>query len=97
MAPKGVRELPEVKALIAARATRFTVEVIEFDPAEGTAESRLASVRARLTKATASATASAGATTESGPGTTASATEAAAEAKRVSDQGGGQYRAASKT
>ena len=74
MAPKGVRELPEVKALIAARATRFTVEVIEFDPAEGTTESRLASVRARLTKATASATASAGATTESGTGTTASVT-----------------------
>ena len=74
MAPKGVRELPEVKALIAARATRFTVEVIEFDPAEGTAESRLASVRARLAKASVSATASAGATTESATGTTASAT-----------------------
>lgn len=74
VAPKGVRELPEVKALIAARATRFTVEVIEFDPAEGTAESRLASVRARLAKAPVSATASAGSTTESGTGTTASAT-----------------------
>ena len=74
MAPKGVRELPEVKALIAARATRFTVEVIEFDPAEGTAESRLASVRARLAKASVSATASAGATTESATGTTAGAT-----------------------
>ena len=73
MAPKGVRELPEVKALIAARATRFTVEVIEFDPAEGTAESRLASVRARLAKASVSATASAGATTESATGTSASA------------------------
>jgi len=74
VAPKGVRELPEVKALIAARATRFTVEVIEFDPAEGTAESRLASVRARLAKAPVSATASAGSTTERGTGTTASAT-----------------------
>lgn len=74
VAPKGVRELPEVKALIAARATRFTVEVIEFDPADGTAESRLASVRARLAKATVSATASASAKTESGTGTTASAT-----------------------
>ena len=73
VAPKGVRELPEVKALIAARATRFTVEVIEFDPAEGTAESRLASVRARLAKASVSATASAGATTESATGTSASA------------------------
>ena len=57
MAPKGVRELPEVKALIAARATRFTVEVIEFDPAEGTAETRLAAVRARLAKASAAASA----------------------------------------
>ena len=74
VAPKGVRELPEVKALIAARATRFTVEVIEFDPGEGTAESRLASVRARLAKAPVGATASAGATTESATGTTASAT-----------------------
>jgi hypothetical protein len=74
VAPKGVRELPEVKALIAARATRFTVEVIEFDPAEGTAESRLTSVRARLAKASVSATASAGAMTESATGTTASAT-----------------------
>ena len=74
MAPKGVRELPEVKALIAARATRFTVEVIEFDPAEGTAESRLASVRARLAKAPVGATASASAATERGTGTTASAT-----------------------
>ena len=84
MAPKGVRELPEVKALIAARATRFTVEVIEFDPAEGTAESRLASVRARLAKASGSVTpsartgtegsasAAAGSTTGTGP--TASAT-----------------------
>ncbi|MCX5639385.1 MAG: hypothetical protein NT059_01015 [Planctomycetota bacterium] len=74
VAPRGVRELPEVKALIAARATRFTVEVIEFDPAEGTAETRLAAVRARLAKASVSATASAGATTESATGTTASAT-----------------------
>ena len=74
VAPKGVRELPEVKALIAARATRFTVEVIEFDPGEGTAESRLASVRARLAKAPVGATASASVTTESGTGTTASAT-----------------------
>jgi hypothetical protein len=74
VAPKGVRELPEVKALIAARATRFTVEVIEFDPAEGTAESRLASVRARLAKAPVGATASASAATERGTGTTASAT-----------------------
>ena len=74
VAPKGVRELPEVKALIAARATRFTVEVIEFDPAEGTAESRLASVRGRLAKASVSTTASAGAKPESGTGTTASAT-----------------------
>jgi hypothetical protein len=57
VAPKGVRELPEVKALIAARATRFTVEVIEFDPAEGTAETRLAAVRARLAKASAAASA----------------------------------------
>jgi hypothetical protein len=84
VAPKGVRELPEVKALIAARATRFTVEVIEFDPAEGTAESRLASVRARLAKASGSVTpsartgtegsasAAAGSTTGTGP--TASAT-----------------------
>ncbi len=64
VAPKGVRELPEVKALIAARATRFTVEVIEFDPAEGTAESRLAVVRARFAKAPAGATASASATTD---------------------------------
>ena len=64
VAPKGVRELPEVKALIAARATRFNVEVIEFDPAEGTAESRLASVRARLTRASAAAPTSAGATTD---------------------------------
>lgn len=74
MAPKGVRELPEVKALIAARATRFTVEVIEFDPAEGTAESRLASVRTRLAKASVSATASASAKIESGTGITAGAT-----------------------
>ena len=57
VAPKGVRELPEVKALIAARATRFTVEVIEFDPAEGTAETRLAAVRARLAKTSAAASA----------------------------------------
>jgi hypothetical protein len=74
VAPKGVRELPEVKALIAARATRFTVELIEFDPAEGTAESRLASVRARLAKAPVGATASASAKIEGGTGITASAT-----------------------
>jgi hypothetical protein len=84
VAPKGVRELPEVKALIAARATRFTVEVIEFDPAEGTAESRLASVRARLAKASGSVTpsartgtegsASAAAGSTTGTGATASAT-----------------------
>jgi hypothetical protein len=66
VAPKGVRELPEVKALIAARATRFTVEVIEFDPAEGTAETRLAAVRARLPKASGSVTPSAGAAADGG-------------------------------
>jgi hypothetical protein len=66
VAPKGVRELPEVKALIAARATRFTVEVIEFDPAEGTAETRLAAVRARLAKASGSVTPSAGAAADGG-------------------------------
>ena len=48
--PSSLRALPEVDALIRARRDRFTVQVVEFDAAAGTAESRLASLRASLAK-----------------------------------------------
>jgi len=48
--PSSLRALPEVDALIRARGDRFTVQVVEFDAAAGTAESRLASLRASLAK-----------------------------------------------
>jgi hypothetical protein len=48
--PSSLRALPEVDALIRARRDRFTVQVVEFDAATGTAESRLASLRASLAK-----------------------------------------------
>ena len=48
--PSSLRALPEVDALIRVRRDRFTVQVVEFDAAAGTAESRLASLRASLAK-----------------------------------------------
>ena len=46
--PSSLRALPEVDALIRARGERFTVQVVEFDAAAGTAQSRLESLRASL-------------------------------------------------
>ena len=46
--PSSLRALPEVDALIRARGDRFTVQVVEFDAAAGTAQSRLESLRASL-------------------------------------------------
>ena len=46
--PSSLRALPEVDALIRARGDRFTVKVVEFDAAAGTAQSRLESLRASL-------------------------------------------------
>ena len=48
--PSSLRTLPEVDALIRARGDRFTVQVVEFDAAVGTAESRLESLRTALAK-----------------------------------------------
>lgn len=48
--PSSLRALPEVDALIRARGDRFAVQVVEFDAAAGTAESRLESLRASLAK-----------------------------------------------
>jgi len=48
--PSKLRTLPEMDALIRARGDRFTVQVVEFDAAAGTAESRLESLRASLAK-----------------------------------------------
>lgn len=48
--PSKLRALPEVDALIRARGERSAVQVVEFDAAAGTGESRLESLRASLAK-----------------------------------------------
>jgi hypothetical protein len=49
--PRAYRELPDVQALVAARTARFTVEVIDIDPAAGTPAERLDALRTRLAEA----------------------------------------------
>jgi hypothetical protein len=44
----SLRALPEVQALVRARGDRFDVQVVEFDPAAGSADARLAALRAQL-------------------------------------------------